>query len=263
MATAFEQKGATWRQKFQSFAGTLVDVVFPPVCAGCGAIGELFCSECRDRVIWIREPICDKCGRSQAAALDACRVCQQTPLTLHRIRTATRYEGPVAETIKKFKYSGYFALANPLADLMLAAWPAWEEPVDVVVPVPLHAARQRERGYNQAELLAQKMERELKWQVETAALKRVRRTRPQVGLNSSERHANVRGAFVTEPNLVRGRRILLIDDVHTTGATLDAAAEVLLAAGANSVSAYCLAGAGGAEDFSENDVENLEIFDNI
>jgi ComF family protein len=146
---------------------------------------------------------------------------------------------------------------------MLAAWPAWEEPVDVVVPVPLHAARQRERGYNQAELLAQKMERELKWQVETAALKRVRRTRPQVGLNSSERHANVRGAFVTEPNLVQGRRILLIDDVHTTGATLDAAAEVLLAAGANSVSAYCLAGAGGAEDFSENDVENLEIFDNI
>jgi ComF family protein len=179
-----------------------------------------------------------------------CWVCRNNPLPLQLIRTAVLYNGPVADTIKKFKYQGYFALAQPLAHLMLSAWPGWQHPVDVVVPVPLHAARQRERGYNQSELLAQVLGRDLKWQIELAALKRVRRTRPQVGLNSVERQANVRGAFVTEPNLVEGRRILLIDDVHTTGATLGAAADVLLAAGAKSVSAYCLAGASDVEDIS-------------
>ncbi len=179
------------------------------------------------------------------------------------IRTATRYDGPVADTIKKFKYEGYFGLAQPLGSLMLLAWRRWQHPVDLVIPVPLHAARQRERGYNQSELLAQVMKRDLKWQVEPAALKRVRRTRPQVGLNSAERRANVRGAFVTEPTLVEGRRILLIDDVHTTGATLGAAADVLLAAGANSVSAYCLAGAGDSEDSLQDNETHLNVFDDI
>jgi ComF family protein len=162
-------------------------------------------------------------------------------LPLQQIRAATFYGGPVAEVLKQFKYGGYFGLAQPLGNLMLAAWPRWQRPVDLVVPIPLHAARQRERGYNQSELLARFLERHLDWQVETAALKRSRRTRPQVGLNNVERRANVQGAFIADPALVRGRQILLIDDVHTTGATLVAAAEVLLAAGAKLVSAYCLA----------------------
>ncbi|MFZ0545462.1 MAG: ComF family protein, partial [Candidatus Promineifilaceae bacterium] len=196
------------------------------------------------------EPVCLQCGRPQPAATDACQLCSQTPLPLHQIRTATFYEGPVAEVIKQFKYEGYFGLANPLAKLMLEAWPRWEQPVDLVVPIPLHAARQRERGYNQSELLARALEHELNWQVEPAALKRVRRTRPQVGLNMAERQTNVQGAFVAEPTFIMGKDILLVDDVRTTGATLVAAANVLLAAGAKSVSAYCLAGAGSNDQVS-------------
>ena len=207
------------------------------------------------------EPICSRCGRSQSRPIRECWTCHNNPLPLQLVRTATFYEGPVADTIKKFKYEGYFALARPLGSFMLAAWPRWQHPVDVVVPVPLHAARQRERGYNQSELLAQVMARDLKWQVEPAALKRVRRTRPQIGLDSAERQANVRGAFETEPAFVEGKRILLIDDVHTTGATLGAAADALLAVGAKSVSAYCLASAGDTGDSSEKAGGQLKIFD--
>lgn len=251
MATAFEHEGATWRQKFRSLTGTVVDVIFPPVCASCKSVGELLCSACREKIVWVREPVCDKCGRSLSFSSEECLSCLQEPLSLHQIRTATFYEGPVADTIKKFKYEGFFALAQPLAALMLAAWPLWQTPVDLVIPIPLHAARQRERGYNQSEMLARIMEQDLGWRVEPAALKRVRRTRPQVGLNSAERQANVQGAFVTDPTLIEGKQLLLIDDVRTTGATLVAAADILLAAGAASVSAYCLAGAGDGKDFSE------------
>jgi len=190
------------------------------------------------------EPVCPKCGRPQSSAVGECYACRQNPIPLRQVRTATFYEMPLAEVVQQFKYEGYFGLAPPLAELMLAAWPRWAHPVDLVVPIPLHAARRRERGYNQSELLARGLESCLDWQVEPAALKRVRPTRPQVGLNMVERRANVYGAFVAEPVLVEGKDILLIDDVRTTGATLVAAADVLLAAGAKSVSAYCLAGAG-------------------
>jgi ComF family protein len=246
LAALFGQKGATW-QKLRYLAGVLADVVFPPVCAGCKAVGELFCSRCREEIEWALEPVCFICGRPRQNK-EICHLCRGEPLPLKQMRTAVFYAGPVAEAVQAFKYEGYFALAKPLAELMAAAWPRWEQPVDVVIPVPLHAARQRERGYNQSELLARVLERRLNWQVETAALKRVRRTRPQVGLNRVERQENVYGAFIAEPALVEGKDILLIDDVRTTGATLSAAADVLLAAGARSVSGYCLAGAGSGGD---------------
>lgn len=241
MAALFGQKDATWRHRIRHLTGALVDVVFPPICAGCKSLGGLLCRQCKREINWVMEPVCPQCGRPQVTTSDTCLNCQQAPLSLQQIRTAVFYLDPVAEVIKQFKYEGYFGLAQPLGELMLASWPRWQEPVELVVPVPLHAARQRERGYNQSELLARILARHLGWQVETAALKRIRRTRPQVGLKTAERQANVRGAFIAEPGLVTGKQILLIDDVRTTGSTLAAAADILLAAGAKSVSAFCLA----------------------
>ena len=232
-------------------AGALVDVIFPPVCPGCKRVGELFCTRCSREISWLQEPLCMKCGRPQSRSLSQCLSCESRPMPLEQVRTATLYEGSVVAAIKQFKYEGYFALAKPLAKLMLTAWPRWQLPVDLVVPIPLHAARQRERGYNQAELMARILQRNLDWRVEPAALKRVRRTRPQVGLNPAERQANVYGAFIAEPALVSGKRILLVDDVRTTGATLIAAADVLLAAGAVSVSGYCLAGVGDTQNLHQ------------
>jgi ComF family protein len=149
--------------------------------------------------------------------------------------------------IHAMKYEGYFALAGPLAELMISAWPRWQMAVDVVVPIALHADRQRERGYNQAELLGRRLAQAAGLEFDAQALSRTRKTRPQVGLGLHERRANVRDAFTAAPSRAEGRRVLLVDDVCTSGATLSEAAAVLLAAGAEAVSAYCLAAAVGSD----------------
>jgi ComF family protein len=148
------------------------------------------------------------------------------------------------------KYQGYFALADPLAEIMIQAWSRWYTQIDMVVPIPLHAERKRQRGYNQAELLVRAIRRSLKWDCVPEALHRHRRTAPQVGLNIGQRQRNVRGAFLADEDLIAGKRILLVDDVCTTGSTLDSAARVLLDAGAISVYAYCLTTVSSGYDIS-------------
>ncbi len=223
---------------------TLVEFVFPPVCAGCRSVGALFCDSCRADICWVSHPLCRLCGKphDDDIPIDGiCAHCRQQPPLLERIRAATLYMGPIPHAIWQLKYEGAFALAEPLAEIMLEAWPAWQMPVDIVIPVALHAKRERKRGYNQSMLLAGQLSRSLGWHLLTNGLQRVRYTPPQTGLGRSERLQNVQKAFKADPGLVAGRHILLVDDVVTSGATLAASAEALLAAGAVSVSAYCLA----------------------
>jgi ComF family protein len=139
------------------------------------------------------------------------------------------------------KYNGLFALTEPLADLMVEAWPRWQMPVDLFVPIPLYPERERKRGYNQSALLARHLCQRLQLPDDPKAVQRIRYTQPQVGLSADERLANVAYAFAADRRKVEGKSILLVDDVCTTGATLSAAAHALLTAGAKTVSAYCLA----------------------
>ncbi len=143
--------------------------------------------------------------------------------------------------IHGLKYRQGFALAEPLAAMMLTAWPRWQMAVDKLLPIPLHADRQRERGYNQAELLATRFAAGVGLPCDTLALVRRRNTTPQVQLSGPERRRNLQQAFQADGARVQGQHILLVDDVCTTGSTLEAAAGALLEAGAASVSAYCLA----------------------
>lgn len=175
------------------------------------------------------------------AAGQPCWSCRRHPLRLERVRAAAHFSGPLRQAIHGLKYRQGFALAEPLADLMLQAWPRWRMDADWVVPIPLYPQRQKERGYNQAELLAGHFAQAAGLPVTNLALLRQRFTRPQADLDGAERLSNMHGAFVADPAIVEGRHVLLVDDVCTTGATLNAAAEALRAAGASRVSAYCLA----------------------
>jgi len=147
---------------------------------------------------------------------------------------------PITKLIHNLKYNGAFALAKPLAQLMIEAWPTWQMPVDLVLPIPLHADRKRKRGYNQSTLLARAFADGTALPYAEGALKRTRFTTPQVGLSAVERLENVQNAFQADSR-VQGKHILLIDDVCTTGATMAAAAAALLATGAQTVSGYCVA----------------------
>jgi len=171
-----------------------------------------------------------------------CSGCLRHPLQpVEQIRAAVLFAGAVPDMIHQLKYNGRFALAEPLGDLMATAWPQWEAHTDLVIGIPLHPDRKRKRGYNQSDLLASHFGRRVGLPEDHLALQRVRNTPPQVGLNAADRQTNMTNAFYAERDKVAGKDILLVDDVCTTGSTLQAAAQALLDAGAKRVSGYCLA----------------------
>jgi len=232
----------SWRAQVRNVKSHFVNLVFPPVCVCCRKVGEILCQDCLDEVAWVEKPICQDCGCTVSKHSYQCNSCQERPLSLKQIRAAVLFDKVIPNTIHQLKYRNVFALAEPLGELMAQAWPNWQINSDIVLPIPLHKKRQIKRGYNQSELLVKTFCRELSLPSNQEILVRTRQTPSQVGLNAEDRRKNVDGAFtVKRPHLVKGGNILLVDDVCTTGATLIAAAEVLLAAGAITVSAYCLA----------------------
>lgn len=198
-------------------------MLFPPRCIGCRQSGVWLCAQCRKQIKPLPAPNCVLCGGSIPNKRDKyCARCRADPLQIDGIRSAVDFAGLAREAVHKFKYNHMQALSSPLADIMADYLARKPLSFDVIVPVPLHSSRQRERGYNQAELLARALGDRLQQPVWNGALRRVRKTRPQVGLTAAERRENVTAAFACVETRVTGRRVLLIDDVCTTGATLEA-----------------------------------------
>jgi ComF family protein len=205
----------------------LVDVLFPPKCPACGRDGWPLCPDCTARVGVITPPICRRCGRPTEARVERCRDCP--PAAIDRVRAPFLYEGPMSRAIKAMKFSGWHALARHLGDAMAAVA---DRPADAVTWVPLSRRRRARRGFDQAELLARAVARRTGLP-RMGCLRRVRDTRAQARLAAADRRSALREAFA----VVRAPppRVLLVDDVLTTGSTAAACAESLKEAGARSV----------------------------
>lgn len=237
MPVSFFSRRFTWGRWVRS----VIDFVLPPACTICKRPGGVLCIECATTIVWVYGPACHRCGRTTDHPTPACWSCRQKPHALSQIRTAVWFEGATPDLIHSLKYKGGFALATLLGRYMAEAWPTWDEPVDLIVPVPLHPDREKKRGYNQSALLAQALSERVQGRCQKNAVRRVRYTRPQVGLSAQDRQNNLQGAFEADPTLVAGQHILLLDDVYTTGSTLREVAQATLKGGARRVSGYCLA----------------------
>jgi ComF family protein len=221
--------------------GGILDLVYPPRCLVCRELGpEILCAACRNDFSPLEPPLCSRCGDMIASTpMGLCVPCQRTTYYFHQARAAGRYDGALRRAILALKYGSRRKLAEPLGKY-LADYLRAEEygglTSDIIVPVPLHPSRQRDRGFNQSALLAHAVGCALDLPVAGDVLRRVRKTRPQVGLTTAERTKNVRGAFrVADHSVVSGRSILLIDDVLTTLNTVDECARMLAAAGARRI----------------------------
>ncbi|MBV8570160.1 MAG: ComF family protein [Acidobacteriaceae bacterium] len=171
---------------------------------------------------------------------DLCTVCRESMVNFDACYSFGSFDGPLQKLIHLYKYGKIESLARPLSRLLVQALPACET-VDMVVAMPMHWRKQWERGFNQAALLAEPLARRLRVPL-AGNLRRTRYTKSQAGLDESERKANLKDSFlVRRPAMVVGKRLLLIDDVFTTGATLRAASEALKKAGAARVAALTLA----------------------
>jgi ComF family protein len=162
-------------------------------------------------------------------------------MPLDGIRSAVLFKGALRTAVHEFKYQGRRVLAPIFGEMMHRYWARCGVPIDIVVPVPLHPSRRKERGFDQAYLLAVEFSKRAQLSLDYGHLFRTRSTVPQVGLGFTQRQENVANAFAWRGSGVRGRRVLLIDDVCTTGATLVACATILRSAGAGSVWALTLA----------------------
>jgi ComF family protein len=232
---------------FRALSDPLVSLLLPTACRICQQPIETLsrvpvCETCWTSVRPYEGTECAQCGLflAQTALLHGttlCGICRRGAFAFEQARSFAWYDGVLRELIQRFKYSGFRPLARPLANYLGQALLRMDSnSFDLVLAVPLHRRRERERGFNQAALLAAGVSRLAGIALGNKDCVRVRDTRPQTGLRGAERRRNVAGAFaVPRPERVRGRRLLLIDDVMTTGATANACAGALKSAGAGGV----------------------------
>lgn len=224
------------RGRFTYWLKLTIDLIFPPRCAGCDVSGRVWCEECNDRIIAPKGRSCPACGFPLEKGI-ICSICEDWPNRVH-VRPFAHYQKPISSAILKLKYRSDQALANEMASWLISVYHRTGWIADCVVPVPLADVRLRQRGYNQVALIVASFAKELKLLSFTNALKRVRETQPQVGLDRQERHQNVEGAFRADPRIVQDQSIVLIDDLLTSGATMKNCAIALLNSGA--VQVFCL-----------------------
>jgi len=222
----------------------IVSLFFPPSCPVCGKEGGSgICPTCMKGIRPIQPPLCTLCGApfvSAALAEHLCGGCMKSERSFSIARSAGLYEGTLLEAIHLLKYRGRTPLARPLASILAVTVDC--AGYDIITPVPLHRKRLQERGFNQSLLLARYLAKVARLSLDYVNLRRIRATAPQTGLQGRERRGNVKGAFSVKNSApFTGKRVLLVDDVYTTGATVTECSGVLKAAGAREVGVLTLA----------------------
>lgn len=230
-------------QHITHFIQPLLDLLFPVQCAACPQTGAILCASCQAAIQPVPEPACTHC-HTPLTLYAPCRPCALHPLQLDGLRSVSTYWGPLRTCIHAFKYQGLTRLAEPLGSLLATTWQRTQISVDLIIPIPLHNERLQRRGYNHAALLARVCARILRLPCAENVVQRTRPTRAQAQLTMEKRSQNVAGAFAchhTGKKIIRGKRVLLLDDVCTTGATLEACAQPLFEAGAQRIWGLVLA----------------------
>ena len=227
------------RNHLARLGASVLDLVYPPQCFGCDAEGSFLCSTCETSLPRLKPPYCRKCAQPVPSGA-LCRQCTAAPPALEGIRAVFLMEGSIREAVHAVKYSNLRAAAPSLGRLMARWLVSTPLPGEVLLSVPLHKRRLRERGYNQSALLAKEVSKVTGLPLRENLLVRTRDTPPQISLSLQERIRNVEGSFEL-PGDGKGLKIILVDDVVTTGSTMSACGKALRAGGAGSVWGLALA----------------------
>ncbi len=217
-----------------------LDLLAPPVCAGCGVMGVPICIACLSQIEIIKNPVCKICA-SPAGREALCEACTLFAPDFKQARSFARYARPFREVVMALKHRGDRSLGHWVAQAAAPFLQNLEWPVQIGLPVPLGLERERMRGYNQVDLFAAPLCAELSLPFRRRGLVRSQETRSQVGLSREERRYNLQRAFWADPTVVSEKNVLLFDDVFTTGTTANECAGALLRAGSQAVYVFTLA----------------------
>lgn len=224
----------------------LSNIVFPPRCPVCDEViyvGKDTCEDCRKKVICIGEPSCKKCGKPlEDQRREYCTDCMRKKHYFSQGKAVFVYQGEIRQSMYRFKYSNKREYADFYAKEAVRIYGDWirRKQIEAIVPVPMYRLKEKGRGYNQAAVFALALGEKMNLPVEKRMVKRIRNTTPQKELNDVERKINLKKAFQLVPNIVKYRKILIVDDIYTTGSTIDAVAEVLLQAGVDEIYFLCI-----------------------
>lgn len=214
-------------------------VLYPQTCCFCGKISkEHICKECIEKITYIEEPVCKKCGKPiRYKETEYCGDCEKTAFSYEQGKSVWLHTDVVRWSIYQFKYHNRRIYGKFYAQELFRIYGGWvrQNKIDVIIPIPLHKKRQRKRGYNQSELIARQLGKLLHLPVNAKAVVRKRNTKPQKELSHKERRHNLKEAFCVTKHWKGKGNVLLIDDIYTTGNTIDSVAKLLRQKGADKV----------------------------
>ena len=246
------RRNTGWKETVKWLTEAAADLVFPKRCVLCDEIipfdrrKEGICDRCRSKIRYIREPFCMRCGRQLGKDQEEyCKDCSREHVFLQNV---TLYDyGSIADSLFRFKYRGRREYARFYGEELYRGYREWlavRKP-DALIPVPCHSSRRRQRGYNQAELLAEALSAVSGIPVKKDLIQRIHKTGPQKNLTLRERQNNLKKAFKICQNDVKLSTIVIIDDIYTTGSTMDAMAEELHRNGVRKIYGMALASGRG------------------